>query len=87
LVFLLTKFHQFNNKLIRYIHRFAPLAALCQFSTSQALDRLQNLFLSLSFLATTSSLLHHKVFIVVASFDFSSESVSHLRNPISEVVR
>jgi hypothetical protein len=48
---------------------------------------LQNLFLCPSFLATTLLRLHHAVFIIVASLDFYSDSVLHLQNPNSEVVR
>jgi hypothetical protein len=44
----------------------------------QALDMLQSLFLSLSFLATTSPHLHHEVFIFVVSPDFQSESLPHI---------
>jgi hypothetical protein len=44
---------------------------------------LQNLFFSVSFLATTSPHLHREVFIIIASPNFSSESVLHLRNPNS----
>jgi hypothetical protein len=48
---------------------------------------LQTLFLSLSYLATTSPHLHHEVSIFIASLNFQSESAPHLRNPNLEVVR